>query len=250
MTRFHIAALAAALCGTAALMAGSVAALIVVVVGLLILIGLGVVFPRMRFFGPYVCRGSKTMKQVALTFDDGPDARSTPALLDMLREARVEAAFFCVGQRVAAECDLAARIVREGHLLGNHSCAHSHAFNLFSVARLREDLARTQSIIQEAAGVAPRYFRPPIGLSNPRVFRVARELGLTVVGWTVRSLDTRLAEPERIVRRIVRRLEPGAIILLHDGHIPPARLTATVKSLLDALRALGYEVVRLDRLLT
>ena len=88
-----------------------------------------------------------------------------------------------------------------------------------------------------------------MGLSNPRVFRAARELGLTVIGWTARGLDTRLTDPERIVARIVRRLKPGAIVLLHDGNIPASRLVATVKLLLDSLRERGYEVVRLDRML-
>ena len=82
------------------------------------------------------------------------------------------------------------------------------------------------------------------------MFRAARALGLTVVGWTVRGLDTKLTDPERIVGRIVQRLEPGAIILLHDGNIPAEHLLATVKTLLNTVHALGYEVVRLDRLLT
>jgi len=80
---------------------------------------------------------------------------------------------------------------------------------------------------------------------------VARLLNLTVVGWSAGGLDTQLTEPERIVARVARRLEPGAIILLHDGNIPAARLVATVvKLLLDRLRALEYQVVRLDRMLT
>jgi peptidoglycan/xylan/chitin deacetylase (PgdA/CDA1 family) len=185
---------------------------------------------------------------VALTFDDGPDAGSTPRLLDLLREAGVQAAFFGVGQRVTAQPDLAARIVREGHLLENHSFSHLNTTNFFSLARLRGELAQTQTVIEQTTGVAPRWFRPPMGLSNPRVFRAARSLGLTVVGWTARGLDTRLTDPSRIVARIARRLRPGAIILLHDGGIPADRLTLTVKILLDTLKGLGYEVVRLDRL--
>ena len=79
-----------------------------------------------------------------------------------------------------------------------------------------------------------------MGLSNPRIFIVARRLGLKVIGWTARGLDTKLSDPEQIVARIVRKLTPGAIILLHDGNIPAARLVLTVKTLLDTLRALGY----------
>jgi peptidoglycan/xylan/chitin deacetylase (PgdA/CDA1 family) len=216
---------------------------------LLAVISFGVAFPRLSLFGRFHCRGDRSRHAVALTFDDGPDARSTPALLDLLREERVPAAFFCVGRRVEAEPGLAARIIREGHLLENQSHAHSPLTNCFGVARLRTELERTQSAIRNATGAAPRYFRPPMGLSNPRVFQAAGALGLKVVGWSARGLDTRLTDPERIVARIARRLEPGAILLLHDGGIPAGRLVVTVKLLLATLRKHGYEPVRLDTLL-
>jgi len=215
----------------------------------LAIIALGVKIPQLRFFGPYVCRGVGARRCVALTFDDGPDARSTPELLELLRTEKVAAAFFCVGKRVAAHRDLAARIVQEGHLLENHSYSHSNTTNFFTVARLRGELTQTQAAIQEASGVVPKLFRPPMGLSNPRIFKAARSLGLTVVGWTARGLDTKLTEPKEVVARIVRGLRPGAIILLHDGNIPGERLLTTVKTLLDTLGTLGYEVVRLDKLL-
>ena len=93
------------------------------------------------------------------------------------------------------------------------------------------------------------FFRPPVGLSNPNVFHAATALRLKVIGWSIRSLDTRLTDPERIVQRIERGLKPGAIILLHDGNIPAERLVVTVKLLLTKLREHGYEVVRLDRML-
>jgi peptidoglycan/xylan/chitin deacetylase (PgdA/CDA1 family) len=210
---------------------------------------LGVVFPQLSFFGPYICRGTKSRKQVALTFDDGPDERSTPALLQLLSEARVAAAFFCIGKRVTANPELARRIVGDGHLLENHTYSHSKATNFYSVGRLRDEIARTQDAVLKSAGVAPNLFRPPMGLSNPLVFKAARLLGLKVIGWTVRGLDTTTRDPERIVARIVRRLKPSAIILLHDGNVPPERLVATVRLLLESLRQRGYEVVRLDKIL-
>jgi peptidoglycan/xylan/chitin deacetylase (PgdA/CDA1 family) len=216
---------------------------------LLIGIGLGVAFPQLGLFGPFVCRGSGQAKCVALTFDDGPDERSTPALLELLRIRGVRAAFFGVGKRVAAHPDIAMQIVREGHLLENHSYAHSNATNFFSVPRLRTELSQAQEAIRQATGVAPTCFRPPMGLSNPRIFRAAREAGLKVIGWSARGLDTRITNPEEVVSRICRRLKPGAIILLHDGNIPADRLVTTVKTLLDRLRALDYEIVRLDHLL-
>ena len=249
MTRFQIITIIALSLAALALVFGTLALLIVVLVAFGIVIGLGVTFPQMSLFGPYVCRGNTSKRCVALTFDDGPDARSTPALLQLLRDERVPATFFCVGQRVVAERELAAQIVREGHLLENHSYAHSNTTNFFTVTRLKAELAQAQAAIQQATGIAPKLFRPPMGLSNPRVFRAARALGLQVIGWSARGLDTQSHDPERIVARIVRQLEPGAIILLHDGNIPAERLLMTVKLLLAKLKERGYAVVQLDKLL-
>ncbi len=214
-----------------------------------LLMGLGVAIPRLRLFGNFICSGNRSKKQVALTFDDGPDPRSTPQLLELLREEKISAAFFCIGKHVEKNPELAARIVREGHLLENHSYAHSNFINFYSPKRLRAELTQAQAVMEKAAGCAPKFYRPPVGLSNPGTFRVTHALGLQVIGWNIRSLDTVIAEPEKIVARIRRRLKPGAIILLHDGNIPAEKLLATVKSLLDTLRGLGYQVVRLDELL-
>ena len=246
LSRYHVALMVAVPLGAWALWLRSGLWFGAVAAALLTLMGLGVKIPQMRFFGPYVCRAPGARRWVALTFDDGPDERSTPALLDLLREARAAAVFFCTGQRVAAHPELAARMAREGHLVENHSYSHSYVTNFFTVAHLRAELARTQETIEGITGVAPRWFRPPMGLSNPRVFRVARALGLTVVGWTARGFDTKLTDPAKIVARIARKLRPGAIILMHDGNIPAERLTQTVRLLLAELNARGYEVVRLD----
>src|SRR5262245_58148383 len=248
MTRFHIIAIVGLLLCVPAALLGHPVWCAVIVVGLLFVVGLGVAIPQLSLFGPFICRGDRLRKCVALTFDDGPDARSTPALLDLLRAEQVPAAFFCVGQRVESARDLAARIVREGHLLENHSFAHSNLTNFFGVGRLQAELERTQSVVRDATGIAPTLFRPPMGLSNPRVFEAARAMGLKVIGWSARGLDTQTDEPERVVTRIVRRLGPGAIILLHDGNIPAERLLLTVKLLLANLRERGYEIVRLDRM--
>ena len=249
MTRFHVIAILAALGGAVALALGNVTALFLVAAVLLIVLGLGVALPQLRMFGPFVCRGNATRRCVALTFDDGPDARSTPALLDLLRAEQVPVAFFCIGRNLSAQPELSARIVREGHLLANHTYSHSNATNFFGVARLKDEMMRTQSAAGTTAGVTPVFFRPPMGLSNPRVFKASSSVGLKVIGWTARGFDTQCSSPPRIVRRILRGVKPGAIILLHDGNIPADRLLATVKLLLVNLRERGYECVRLDQML-
>ena len=249
MSRFHITLIVALLLAAVAISLGSIFLFVTAIVALLFRIGLGVAIPQMNFFGLFVCRGDNSQRRIALTFDDGPDARSTPALLDLLRAEKIEATFFCIGKNVEANRELTARILREGHLLGNHTFNHSNFTNLFTVARLHNELAETQIAIQNAAGIAPQWFRPPMGLSNPRAFRVAQALGLKVIGWSARGFDTVSTDSQKIVARIIRRLEPGAIILLHDGNISADRLVLTVKLLLANLRKRGYEVVRLDKII-
>jgi peptidoglycan/xylan/chitin deacetylase (PgdA/CDA1 family) len=157
-TRFQLALVIAVLLAVTALTLRSFVIGGITVVAVLATIGLGVAFPQLSLFGPFVCRGSRDGKHVALTFDDGPDERSTPALLNLLRERGVQAAFFAVGKRVAAHPDIAARIVRDGHLLENHSYAHSNATNFFSVPRLRSELSQAQEAIRQATGIAPTVF--------------------------------------------------------------------------------------------
>jgi peptidoglycan/xylan/chitin deacetylase (PgdA/CDA1 family) len=249
MSRFHKISIVALAFGALALAFGQFFLLGIVVGAFLAIVGFGVALPRLSLFGNFICRGNPSQKEVALTFDDGPDKNSTPALLDLLKEAKMRAAFFCVGEKVAANPELAARIVRENHLLENHSYAHSNFSNFFSGARLESELSQTQTVIEKTSGVAPKFFRPPMGLSNPRIFRAAKKLDLKVIGWSARGLDTISSDPEKIVARIVRRLEPGGIILLHDGNIPADRLILTVQMLLKKLCELDYQVVCLDELL-
>jgi len=249
MTRFHIVSIGTLVFIAAGFAIHSYIFVDVVAAAFFVVAGLGVAIPQLRFFGDFICRGTGSKKQVALTFDDGPDLRSTPQLLELLQEQKIPAAFFCIGRRVEENPELAARIVREGHMLGNHSYAHSNFTNFYSRSRLRTELQQAQVAVEKACGMAPKLFRPPVGLSNPNTFRAAQDLDLKVIGWSIRSLDTVIKEPEKIIARIRRGLEPGAIILLHDGNIPVEKLIATVKTLLDTLRGLGYEVVRLDELL-
>jgi peptidoglycan/xylan/chitin deacetylase (PgdA/CDA1 family) len=213
-------------------------------------VGLGVSFPQWQFFGESVCRVRTDQKAVALTFDDGPDPESTPVLLDLLARRNIRATFFCIGERVARQPELARRIVARGHAIENHSHRHQFWANLLGEEKLEADLAQAQEEIRRVSGRTPAWFRPPMGLTNPRVFRVTRKLGLGIAGYTARGLDRRADGPERIVARLRRGLRPGAILLLHDGGVPAARLTATVTALMDMLETEGYHCVRLDELVS
>jgi peptidoglycan/xylan/chitin deacetylase (PgdA/CDA1 family) len=213
-------------------------------------VGLGVSLPRWQLFGKSLCRVQTERKLVALTFDDGPDPESTPALLDLLARRNIRATFFCIGERVARQVELARRIAAGGHSIENHSHRHQFWTNLLAEEKLEADLAQAQEEIRRVTGRAPAWFRPPMGLTNPRVFRAVRKLGLRMAGYTARGLDLRAHGPEQVVARLLRRLRPGAILLLHDGGVPGVRLTATLTMLVDQLEAEGYHCVRLDELVS
>jgi peptidoglycan/xylan/chitin deacetylase (PgdA/CDA1 family) len=226
-----------------------IAALSSVVIAQSIVTALGVIRPQWHFFGPGICLGTTSGRRVALTFDDGPDPAATPALLDLLSRRGIRATFFCIGKRASQHPEICRRAMVDGHQVENHSHEHSRVTNLFPIARLRQDLVAAQTILTEATGCPPRFFRPPMGLTNLRVFRVADELGLQVVGWTARGRDQRARTPEEAAARLLAGVRPGAILLLHDGDNEPARLLRIVELLVDKLEAQGYQCVRLDTLL-
>lgn len=191
------------------------------------------------------CRARRAGRRVALTFDDGPDPQRTPAVLDLLARQGVRATFFVVGARAEAHPELVRRMVAEGHVVGNHSYTHSWRFPLRSLGRTVEELRRTGEVLHRITGRQPRLFRPPFGVTNPTIARAVRRLGLDPVGWSIRSLDTMGQSPERVAARILRRLHPGAVILLHDRCAGSERL---VGLLVEGLRSRGLEPVTLPEL--
>lgn len=154
---------------------------------------------------------------VALTFDDGPHPRLTPAVLDLLGERGVVATFFLVGQSARAHPDLVARILAEGHEVGNHTESHA------SVVRLDGDEARAEVIdgaasVEAVTGTSPRWFRAPRGMLNGALLRAAADIGEEVAMWSARvpMLGEGATAAER-ADRLMADVEPGAIVLCHDG---------------------------------
>jgi len=186
---------------------------------------------------------------VALTFDDGPDPAVTPKLLDLLARRNVEVAFFVIGRRVARHPELARRAAEAGHLVENHSHRHLPWTNFFFTRAMTRELKACSAEIEAAVGVAPRYYRPPFGLSNHAIVPASRNARLRIVGWQARGFDSRSANPDAVVNRILKRVRPGGIILLHDGSRDPDRLLEVTDKLLDGLAKRGFETKRLDRLL-
>jgi peptidoglycan/xylan/chitin deacetylase (PgdA/CDA1 family) len=178
---------------------------------------------------------------IALTFDDGPDPTVTPLVLDVLRAHGIHATFFLIGNKVERHPELAARIIAEGHEIGNHSHAHPRHIYLWSGEAVARDAARAQGAINAATGRSPTLYRPPVGFRSLGMAHAMRRLELTLVNFTVRSRDTVDRDPDRITRRVIAGARPGGIILLHDGSdrgATPDR-AATLEALPKIIEQLG-----------
>jgi peptidoglycan/xylan/chitin deacetylase (PgdA/CDA1 family) len=184
---------------------------------------------------------------VALTFDDGPDARGTPEILDILKELDVAATFFVLGEQVAANPVVARRLVAEGHEIGLHGWHHRNSL-FVSPRGLRASLVRALDEITATTGVRPRFYRPPYGIASAATFWVGRSLGLTPVLWDAWGRDWRAnATTDDVVRDVLRDVRGGSTVLLHDSDCTSApgswRVTAgALRLLVQRLRAEGLKV--------
>ncbi|WP_295938485.1 polysaccharide deacetylase family protein [uncultured Alistipes sp.] len=191
-----------------------------------------------------LCRAQDAQRCAALTFDDGPDTQLTPQVLDVLKNHHAEACFFLVGERIEAQ--LLKRMQAEGHIVGNHTFSHSGLGPFASSRSMIDEARKTDEAIAVVLKYRPKLFRPPFGVTNPMIGRMVRERGYTVVGWSIRSLDTLAGPREEVVERIRRQLHNGAVILLHDNRPESPKLTDLV---LRMLAQEGYQVERVDKLL-
>lgn len=194
-----------------------------------------------------LCRGAGDERVAALTFDDGPDAEMTPEVLAVLRRYGIRATFFLVGEKVDRYPEIVRQIVAEGHTVANHTYSHRGVFPLQNGRRVRQELVRCNDAIARATGLTPRQFRPPFGVTNPIIGRAVEALGLTTIGWSIRSLDTvERRSVERICRTVEANLHNGAIILLHDRCARSAELLDRV---IRIATERGYRFVALEEML-
>lgn len=199
-----------------------------------------------NFFMKVLCSATTTEKLIAISFDDGPAEQYTPQVLQVLKELRVPAAFFCIGKRIVKNEALFREVHEQGHLIGNHSYSHSPLFDLLPTNRMLKDVQMTDAAVMQTIGIQPKLFRPPYGVTTPAMKKVMDKGGYTAIGWNIRSLDTIASNEKKLLNKLVRLLRPGAIILLHDTK----KITLSVlPRFIQAARNEGYEFVRLDKLL-
>lgn len=190
-------------------------------------------------------RAPNQINKIALTFDDGPDEQ-TKEVLDLLKLWEVKATFFLIGMKIASHKGVVKRMVQDGHVIGNHSWMHSSLFPIQSSKRIRSSLVETRRAIEEVTGVPNHLFRPPYGVTNPLIKNALRGLDFKVIGWSVRSLDTKNEPAEVVFKRIQSKIKGGDIILLHDTS---KNIIPLLKKLLPWLKSMNYELVTVDELM-
>jgi len=207
-------------------------------------------FHRNSFvFVPALGKIESDRKVVALTFDDGPNPDATPRILDTLREKGVRATFFVLGSHAERWPELVRRISHEGHQIGNHGYFH-RKLQFKSPFYVSRDIRLGIRAIRRAGAPAPRYFRAPHGFRSPWTTPIASSYGERTVGWSLGVWDSDRPGVDEIVRRTLEGVEPGSIVLLHDGdgYNPDGdrmQTAAVLPLIIDRLKEQGYEFATL-----
>lgn len=207
--------------------------------------------PRVSWFGRTISHGSRAVPTVALTFDDGPNRTATLAVRDVLDQYGVKGTFFLVGSAVDAAPDIARALVDDGQLVGSH--AYNHNSWDWLDPRYTE-LDRSLAAMRDQLGVCPAFLRPPHGYHTPFMTHHATTAGIRTVMWDTSAADWATDDADLVARRILQKVRPGSIILLHDGLDGDVTTDRTVvvralPKILDGLAARGLRPVRLDELL-
>ncbi len=175
-------------------------------------------WPQSALLGPVLRRLPEPGALVGLTLDDGPDPEVTPRVLDLLAASGATATFFCIAERARAQPTLVRRMVAAGHQVANHTLTHPRHFAFLAGRPLRREVVDAQSLLADLTGVAPRWFRAPMGFRGPTLDPVLARAGLDLASWTRRGYDTTRGDPATILRRLLAGTGPGDVLLLHDGN--------------------------------
>ena len=187
-----------------------------------------------------------THKVVALTIDDGPHYKTTPQMLAVLKEKKVKLTLFILGQNAAANPEILAAAVADGHEIATHAYSHNSLAKM-SKEEIGEEFDKAEKVIT-AAAPKPVLFRPPGGAYNDNVLAEARKRGYTTILWSIDPGDWRRPSVSQVVDGVMNKVEPGSIVLLHEGQYPLPTPEA-IGIIIDKLREQGYEIVTVSELL-
>ena len=208
--------------------------------------------PNGQWYGRTFARGMRGSKQIALTYDDGPNDPHTLKLLDVLAKHDVRATFFMIGRYVQQRPDIARAVAQAGNVVGNHT--FTHPLLIFkSAAQIRAELVDCHQALQDAIGKHSNLFRPPFGGRRPATLRIARVLGLETVMWNVTGYDWNAPPAAVIENKIARQMCGGDVVLLHDGGhralgADRAQTVIATDNLIWRYRDQGYEFVTVEEM--
>ncbi len=240
--------------GVAATLSGAAPVVVVVAAAaaLLLTATVGAVVPSSGVFARPVVAVRTTHRELALTFDDGPDPRWTPPVLDLLEARGHRGTFFVIGERAALNSELLAEMARRGHEIANHTWAHSLSTVFAAPRRLARELVRASDFIEQTTGTRPSWFRPPAGLLSPRIPLAVDLAGLRLVTWTASGRDgVHFTTVPAAVARLEKFIAPGAVLVLHDAARDGDRepiACEVLRVVLDRMESAGLRSVRLSEL--
>lgn len=196
--------------------------------------------PNSQWMGPVFTRFETSRRELWLTIDDGP-TDDTPALLDVLRARGVRATFFVKGSLAGRNAHLIRSMVDAGHAIGNHSQTHpSGSFWCLPPRRIREEIDGCSRTLAAIVGSPPALFRAPVGMKNPFVHPALSRSNMHLVGWTIRAFDAVNRDVDAIVRSVEQQVEPGAVIVLHQGRAWSLR---AIDGVIAAAQNAGYDFI-------
>ena len=198
------------------------------------------------YLNPITSNKGLTNKKVALTFDDGPNPEFTLRVLQILKDHNAKATFFCIGQNIESHPEILKTIAQDGHDIGNHSFSHDLMIDFNSTERWLQEIKQTDNSIHKITGKKTTLFRPSFGVTTPKLARALKVTEHKVIGWNIRSFDTVISNPQKILKRITKRVHPGAIILLHDKQ---SNVLFVLEHLLQFLQEYEYQAVTINELL-
>lgn len=209
-------------------------------------------FPAFGYYLPIISRGNPGKNAISLTFDDGPDPLTTPEVLRLLEKYKVKATFFVTGSSTAQHPLLIKEIVCSGHTIGNHSYHHYFLLMLRSKKILCREIESTQQELH-SLGICPLIFRPPVGITSPRLKQVLEQQGMICVNFCCRAMDGGNRRIRNLSQKILNKIQPGDIVMLHDTRpknmdVLPYWLTE-LELILAGIREKGLEILPLSELI-
>ena len=209
--------------------------------------------PTGQWYGRTFTGLERGTRQLALTYDDGPNDLHTQRLLEVLARHDVRATFFLIGRYAQQRPEIAREVAKAGHVVGNHTFTHPF-LSLKSNRQVRKELTDCRAALQDAIGDHSNLFRPPFGARRPAVLRIARELGLEPIMWNVTGYDWNAPPAALIEQKVAKQIRGGDVILLHDGGhrqmgADRSQTVLATDRLITSYKSKGYEFVTIPQMM-